>query len=305
MGVRVASSLMQLSFGCKRPLERHTPIEEFQNRNSSSSPGEPPIRSVESYRGETMSVTRTAVFIGIMCAAWMASPLTANAVEFKKFVGTSDKASINVKKCIGGERVGKSGKRRYSSGVALNVGLEIDLAYGDGLDRDDNFDAVLFFGQSGTPLFSGAWSRINERNGVVTYQLTPSGDLAALPPSDGWKDLLDLMNELAGDACEMVPPAKVYWALSELMKGTLVVNTNPEGTIACPADEGSCSRAWVHLDVKSFMDDGSDGWGSPKTDSVKFKYEGKGYVVSTGLAATPTPTATPTATPTPTPTAVP
>jgi hypothetical protein len=57
-----------------------------------------------------------------------------------------------------------------------------------------------------------------------------------------------------------------------------------------------------------------DGWGSAKTDLVKFKYEANGYVryvLGTDPVATPTatptaiPTATPTATPTPTPTAVP
>jgi hypothetical protein len=133
------------------------------------------------------------------------------------------------------------------------------------------------------------------------------------------------MNEAAVDACTMkwpdkvYQPAKVYWALSEIVKGTLVVQTNENGKIACPAEEGSCSRAWIRLDVKSFMDgrvggEVYDGWGSAKTDLVKFKYWANGYVryvLGTDPVATPTatptaiPTATPTATPTPTPTAVP
>lgn len=265
-----------------------------------------------------MSITRLTVFIGIMCAAWMASPLTANAVEFRNFVGLSDKGSTRVKKCAVD---GRAHTATYSSGAALNVGLNMDLADGDGLDGDDSFDAVLWFGAPDTPLFSGAWSKINERNGVVTYQLTPSGDLTTIStnaddvrglPFDsdatGWEKLLGYMNEQAGCACDQIdPPCEdyptlIFPALSDLVRATLVVNTNVEGQIACPALEGLCSRATVRLEVKSFMDDGADGWGSPKTDSVQFKYEAKGYVVWSGSAATPTPTATATATPTPTPT---
>jgi hypothetical protein len=137
--------------------------------------------------------------------------------------------------------------------------------------------------------------------------------------------LLGFINVQAGCACEenvplnkkppcrefpaQVEPSQIFPALSNLVKSTLVVNTNEEGRIACPAAQELCSRAWVRLEVNTFMDDGSDGWGSPKTDLVKFKYEAKGYVVWTDLAATPiptaTPTTTPTATPTPTPTAAP
>jgi hypothetical protein len=265
-----------------------------------------------------MSVTRTAVFIGIMCAAWMASPLTANAVEYQKFVGLDDKgSSTKVKRCPVVD--GKGAKQPYSSGTAFGAGLKIDLFDGDGLGHDDNFVAVIRFGPNDEPLFDGVWSKIHERekNGDIfreTYQLTPSGDLAASPPSGGWEDLLNFINEEARKACKMVaPPAKIYWALSELVKSTLVVSTNPEGQITCPVELGKCSRAWFRLEVKTFMDDGANAaiesrdWGSPKTDSVKFKYEAKGYAVWTDSDATPTaaPTATPTATPTPTPTAVP
>ena len=45
-----------------------------------------------------MSVTKMAVFIGIMCSVWMTSPLTANA--FEKFVGLSDRGSTKVKTCV-------------------------------------------------------------------------------------------------------------------------------------------------------------------------------------------------------------
>jgi hypothetical protein len=172
------------------------------------------------------------------------------------------------------------------------------------LDHDDDFDAVIQFGATNTPLFGGAWSAINERNGVLTYQLTPSGDLTASPPSGGWEDLLNFINVEAGKACEMAPPSTIYWALSDLVRSTLVINTNQNGEIDCPAAEALCSRAWIRLEVNTFMDDGTAGWGSKKANSVKFKYGASGYVIWTG-AATPTPTATPTATPSATPTATP
>ncbi len=267
-----------------------------------------------------MSIIRMTVFIGILCAAWMASPPTAKAVDYYKFVGLSDKGSTRVKQCASD---GRAHTVKYSSGATLNVGLNMDLSGGDGFGGDDIFDAVLWFGAPDTPLFSGVWSKINDRDGVVTYQLTPSGDLTTIStnPDDfrglpydsdatGWEKLLGYINEQAGCACDQIdPPCEdyptlVFPALSDLVTGTLIVNTNAEGRIACPAFEGLCSRATVRLEVKAYMDDGADGWGSPKTDVVQFKYEAKGYVVWSGLV-TPTPTATPTPTPTPTPTAAP
>ena len=223
-----------------------------------------------------MSVTRMAVFIGIWCSVLMASPLAANASEFAKYVGISDKGKTKVKDCGSG----KGGTEKFANDTALNVELNIDLGGGDGLDSNDTFDAVFVFGGApGTPLFSGIWSKIDERKGKETYQLAPSGDLAAFPGVSGWDDLLWFVNEQAGKACLKAPPENIYPTLSVLVKGTLVVDTNAKGEIDCPQAEGSCSVAVVQLDVKVVMDDGDDGWGAAKVDSVKFKYKGKGFVV--------------------------
>jgi hypothetical protein len=347
-----------------------------------------------------------AVFIGIMCSVWMTSPSTANA--FEKFVGQSDRGSTKVKTCVDG----KGGRESFANSTALRVELDIDLDDGDGLDGDDNFVAAFSYdGQvAAPPLFRGTWSKIDERNGTETYQLTPSGDLAALsepaanssddvsvpatanwvdsgieiasgdtlvssatgsaspngttnfngPDGDGaacitciapgptsryalvgrigaagtpfligssfsetvsesgslflafnddffgdnggsflasvdvsssiggWNDLLTFMNEEAGDACEQAPPSVVFPALSELLKGTLVVKKALDDTNArkcdasCQAACGgsSCREAQLRLDVKAFMKGGTgDGGVSPKTDWVKFRYKAKGYVV--------------------------
>jgi hypothetical protein len=285
-----------------------------------------------------MSVTRTAVLIGIMCAAWMTSPLMANALEIHEFVGLKYNGSIRVKKCgVDAVRTEKSGTKRISDKTALNVELQIDFLGGvdgtpDGLGGDDKFDADFRFDEPITPLLSGAWTRIDERNGKVTYQLTPSGDLTEIstdpdgiryldPDSGvtGWEELLGYMNEKAGCACDLVCdgwyPTMIFPALSDFVKGTLEVYTNESGEIPCPASasasesesEVSCRKANVKLDVNAFMNvkDGKDRWSSTKTDSVRFKYMSRGYVVSIDPTPTPTPTATPTATPTPTPTAIP
>ena len=271
-----------VSFGGKRSLVCPAPIEEFNNQNSSSSPGGAPIRSVGFHRGETMSVTRMAVFIGIMCAVWVTSPSTANA--FEEFVGQSDKGTTKVKTCV----AGKGGRESFANKTEFKVELIIDLFDGDGLDGDDSFDAFFRYGgPAAAPpfpaLFGGVWSKTGERNGIETYQLTPGGDLTELstpfrvwPDSDGWEDLLEFIRQEAGDACLSAPPNNVSPALSDLVKGTLVVYTNKPVT----CDEGSCVKAKVKLKVKAFMKaDESEIVVFAKTDRVKFKYKAKGYVV--------------------------
>jgi len=237
-----------------------------------------------------MSVTRRAVFVGIMCSVWLVFPLTVNAFELGEFVGLSDKGLTKVKTCVDG----KGGRASFSNKTALGVELNIDLADGDGLGGDDDFDAFFDYGASTTPLFSGIWSKIDERTkgGQVireTYQLTPRGDLTALSAS-GWEDLLDLINAEAGNACLKSPPVQVYGALSDLVKGTLVVedkepkcaSSEDIRDIACvnACGGGSCMKAKVSLDVKAFMnDDSSNVWAFVKEDGVRFKYTATGYVI--------------------------
>jgi hypothetical protein len=245
-----------------------------------------------------------AVFIGIMCSVWMTSPLMANA--FQEFVGQSDRGAITVKNCVDEKR----GKESFANKTELNVWLVIELTDGNGLDGGDRFDAFFRYHEPGaaTPfddiLFSGVWSKIDERKKrdetVVreTYQLTPSGDLTAFSISgwedalsiSGWEDLLMFINAEAGDACLNVPPGNVYWALSDLVKGTLVVeakepkcaNSEDSGDVACvnACGGGSCMKATVRLDVKAFMKYGDpESVVSAKTDWVRFRYKAKGYVI--------------------------
>ena len=86
-----------------------------------------------------MSVTRSAVFVGIMCSMWIASPLTVNAFELGEFVGLSDRGLTRVKSCV----EGKGGRSFFSNKTALGVELNIDLSGGDGLAGDDLFDASV------------------------------------------------------------------------------------------------------------------------------------------------------------------
>jgi hypothetical protein len=179
--------------------------------------------------------------------------------------------------------------------------LIIDLDDGDGLGGDDRFDAFFDYGTPPTePLFSGVWSKIGERkkgNQIIreTYQLTPSGDLTALS-APGWADLLNLIHAEAGDACLKARPIHVYGDLSDLVKGTLVVenkqpkcatttNVNKKNYNAACLSEcggGSCMKAKVNLDVKAFMNDAEtdvDVWASVKNHWVRFRYTTKvGYV---------------------------
>jgi hypothetical protein len=250
-----------------------------------------------------MSVTRIAVVIGIMCSVWMTSPLTANA--FEKFVGLSDRGSTKVKTCVedvddverkGGRASFSNKNSKFGGYVRLNV----DLANGDGIvsdvsDGGDLFDAFLNYNDaSSVPLFEGAWSIIDERkNGRKTYQLTPSGDLAD-DAASGWKELLTLISDEAGDAC-LVGQLPYYRAISDLVKGTLVVESTKEPKCADIDDEdnrnynancyaecngGSCSKAKVLLDVKAFMNGyETDAWASVKYHWVRFRYKATGYVV--------------------------
>jgi DNA-binding PadR family transcriptional regulator len=226
-----------------------------------------------------------AVLIGIMCSVWMTSPLTANAFDLNRFVGVYDRGSTKVKTCVDE----KGGRASFSNSKEPGVELRIALSNGNGLDGDDPFVASFYYNDvPETQLFSGVWSKIDERkNGRETYQLTPSGDLAASPTSDGWKELLDLINEQAGDACLTAPPATVYEALSDLVKATLVVEDKEP---KCDPDDidclgacggGSCRKAKVLLDVKAFMNDGdTDTAAEVKTDWVRFRYKVMlGYVV--------------------------
>jgi hypothetical protein len=245
-----------------------------------------------------MSVTRMTVLIGIMCSVRMASPLTANAFDLEGFVGLSDRGSTNVRTCFENDDTRKGGRTSFSNKAAAGVELIIDLADGDGLDGDDDFDAFFDYGASTTPLFSGVWSKTDERmkGGQIfreTYQLTPSGDLAGLSPS-GWEDLLNLINAEAGDACLTAPPIQVYEDLSDFVKGTLVVEdkdpkcatTTDEKKKAYNADclsecaGGSCMKAKVQLDVKAFMNnDETDAWAEVRKHWVRFRYKATGYVV--------------------------
>jgi hypothetical protein len=237
-----------------------------------------------------MSVTRSAVLVGIVCSVWMASPRAVNAFDLGEFVGLSDRGTTRVKSCVDG----KGGRAFFSNKTALGVELNIDLSGGDGLAGDDAFDAFFDYGSSTTPLFSGVWSKIDERmkKGQVvreTYQLTPGGDLTELS-APGWQDLLNLISAEAGNACLKAPPSQRYGALSDLVKGTLVVedkepkcaSSEDIRDIACvnACDAGSCMKAKVRLDVKAFMNDpASDIWASVKQDEVRFKYTATGYVV--------------------------
>lgn len=227
-----------------------------------------------------MSVTRMVFLLGILCSAWMTSPVTANAYE--EFVGLSDRGRTTVMDCGNGN--GK-GATYLFGGALLNAGLKIDLNGGDGL-YNDRFDAFYCYGTACDPsqnhLFKGIWSKTSDRNGIQTYQLIPSGDLTELTaslPTSGWGELLAVIKVEAGDTCAKAPPGFVYPALSVLVKGTLKVNTNIRDQIPCPAPAGSCSKADVELDLKAVMGYADDGWGDPKTDTVKFKFKAKGYVL--------------------------
>jgi hypothetical protein len=245
-----------------------------------------------------MSVTRMTVLIGIVCSVWMASPLTANAFDLGDFVGLSDRGSTRVKTCV--ENVDdvdrKGGRTSFSNRTESGVELIIDLN-DDGLGGDDDFDAFFDYGTSQIPLFSGVWSKIDERTkgGQIsreTYQLTPGGDLTALSPP-GWEDLLGLISAEAGDACLMAP-IQVYGDLSDLVKGTLVVE-DKEPKCATTTDDkkkaynadclsacagGSCMKAKVNLDVKAFMNgDETDAWADVRYHWVRFKYKATGYVI--------------------------
>lgn len=237
-----------------------------------------------------MSVTRSAVCVGIMCSMWIASPLTANAFDLSEFVGLSDRGMTRVKSCV----EGKGGRSFFANKTAMGVELNIDLADGNGLAGGNDFDAFFDYGSSTTPLFSGVWSKIDERmkNGQVvreTYQLTPGGDLTDLS-APGWQDLLNLIHSQAGNACLTAPPSQVYGALSDLVRGTLVVEDKEpkcassddirdiDCVTACGG--GSCMKAKVRLDVNAFMNNPeSDAWAAVKEDGVRFKYTASGYVI--------------------------
>jgi hypothetical protein len=221
----------------------------------------------------------------------MTFPLTANAFDLAEFVGLTDRGSTKVKACADG----KGGRARFfnstESKVELRIALSDDPLVGDdGIDGDDPF--IAFFHYDGVPetrLSRGVWSKIDERkNGRETYQLTPSGDLTE-DAAPGWEQLLTLMSNEAADACLNTPPAQVYEALSDLVKGTLVVEdkdpcdsrTVPDG-IDCEGRcaGASCRKAKVNLDVKAFMNNGdTDTAAEVKTDLVRFRYTAKGYVV--------------------------
>jgi hypothetical protein len=229
----------------------------------------------------------------------MTFPLTATAFDLNRFVGLTDRGSTKVKNCVDG----KKGKTSFSNSkdprvelrIALSLPIDDPLVGNDGLDGDDPFTASFYyFGASETELFSGVWSKIDERkNGRETYQLTPSGDLTE-DTASGWKELLTLMSNETENACLNPPPAQVYRALSDLVKGTLVVE-DKEPKCADTIDEkkkaynadclrdcagGSCMKAKVNLDVKAFMNDGdTDTAAEVKTDWVRFRYRAKGYVV--------------------------
>jgi hypothetical protein len=247
-----------------------------------------------------MSVTRMTVLIGIMCSVWMASPMTATAFDLQEFVGLKDRGSTKVKTCFEDDDNRKGGRTSFSHEAAPmsppGVNLIIDLDDGDGLGGDDRFDAFFDYGTSTERLFSGVWSKIGERkrgNQIIreTYQLTPSGDLTALS-APGWADLLDLIHAEAGDACLKARPNQVYGDLSDLVKGTLVVedkdpkcasSTDPDDSDCVNAcGGGSCMKAKVILDVKAFMNDDetdADAWASVKNDWVRFRYKTRvGYV---------------------------
>jgi len=246
-----------------------------------------------------MSVTRLTVFIGIICSVWMTSPLTASALE--EFVGLLDRGSTKVKTCV--ENVDdvdrKGGRSSFSNntydGVELIIGLDGDGIVDDVSAGGDLFDASFFYdGASPVALFDGAWSKIDERkNGRKTYQLTPGGDLTD-DTASGWKNLLTLISNEAGDACFTAPPA-YYRGLSDLVKGTLIVENKPprcassenirdiDCVNACGAGASStCKDARVNLDVKSFMNNGgTDDWAWVKYDWVRFRYTARGYVIET------------------------
>jgi len=214
-----------------------------------------------------MSVTRVAIFLGIFFSFWMAPSLKANA--FEKFVGLSDRGATQVRNC----GAGKNGREVFVNNKEKYwVELNIDLGDGDGINADDNFDAeFLYFGNPVTPLFSGIWSKIDERpNGTDTYQLTPSGDLAALSVDSGWKVLFDFINAEAVDAC-LGQPETFTKILSPLIKGTLVVSGK-----SIPCDEGSCREATVSLVMKVFSDGSLPA--NMNANWVKFNYKAKGYV---------------------------
>jgi hypothetical protein len=234
------------------------------------------------------------VLIGIMCSVWMTFPLTATAFDLDQFVGLSDRGSTKVKTCFEDGDTRKGGRTSFSNKAASGVELIIDLAGGDGIDGDDDFDAFFDYGSSQISLSSGVWSKIDERNkgGQIfreTYLLTPSGDRTDLSPS-GWEDLLDLINSEAGDACLKAPPIQVYGDLSDLVKGTLVVeDKEPKCASSTDPDDidcvnacggGSCMKAKVALDVKAFMnDDGTNAWAEVRNHWVRFRYKATGYVV--------------------------
>jgi hypothetical protein len=247
-----------------------------------------------------MFVTRMSVFIGIMCAAWMTSPLTANA--FDKFVGLSDRGSTKVTDCgVGG------GRAIFVNTDDLDIEFNMEFSGNDGLIYSgDSPDVNTFLAQftyydvpppTPTQLLSGVWSKVGERrNGIETYQLTPSGDLAKLSPPSGWHDMLTFIGEEAGEAClvspllpsplfpdfEVVPGLVV--PISDFVRGTLVVNPNKIITcdnLPCECDAAPCWAAKVRLNVRAFVDFTGTGEVSSKTDLVNFKYKAKGYVVVT------------------------
>jgi hypothetical protein len=225
----------------------------------------------------------------------MAFPLTATAFDLDQFVGVWDRGSTKVKTCFEDGETRKGGRTKFSNSKEPRVELRIALSGGDGLNGTDLFSASFYYDDvEETKLLSGVWSKIDERKkkDVIyreTYQLTPSGDLTALSPP-GWKDLLDLINLEAGDACLKTPPAQVYGALTDLVKGTLIVEDKdpcasrrvPDG-IDCEGTcaGGACMKAKINLDVKAFMnDDDNDTAAEVKTDWVRFRYKVMlGYVV--------------------------
>jgi hypothetical protein len=255
-----------------------------------------------------MFVTRMSVFIGIMCAAWMTSPLTANA--FDKFVGLSDRGSTKVTDCgVGG------GRAVFVNTDDLDIEFNMEFSGNDGLIYSgDSPDVNTFLAQftyydvpppTPTQLLSGVWSKVGERLNhnqtprIETYQLTPSGDLAELSPPSGWHDMLTFIGDEAGEAC-LVPPLLLsplfpdfeefvpglLVPISDFVRGTLVVNhkkpiTCDDDDLPCSVDcaGGFCRAAKVRLNVRAFVDFTGTGEVSSKRDLVDFKYKAKGYVV--------------------------
>jgi hypothetical protein len=222
----------------------------------------------------------------------MTFPLTATAFDLDRFVGLTDRGSTKVKNCVDE----KGGRTSFSNSKDPRVEFRIALSDGDGLDGDDLFVASFYYFDAPDPeteLSRGVWSKIDERkNGRETYQLTPSGDLTE-DAAPGWEELLTLMSDEVENACLNAPPAQVYEALSDLVKGTLVVENKQPKCATTPENKKaynkacyevcrvrSCMKAKVLLDVKAFMnDDTTDTAAEVKTDWVRFRYKATGYVV--------------------------